>query len=203
MTDQKRLGRATQSFVLLAVIGTAFDGAAFAQTPAPAPGTPGTDAAPAAGAPAAPTPVPDAPAVVAAPPAPVVPPPPPPPAPAAAPAPASPLTYVGAKFSATLYGFIEADNIWDSTQSYNDLPGNGQIARSGTYAGDHGRTFFAARNSRIGFRLKGPETPTIKSSAQAEMDFLGNQPQGNPAPTGTPPVSEAAFFTNPTFRIRH
>ena len=59
------------------------------------------------------------------------------------------------------------------------------------------------RNSRIGFRLKGPETENIKSSALAEMDFLGNQPLGAPNPLGTPAVTEAAFFNNPTFRVRH
>jgi len=70
----------------------------------------------------------------------------------------------------------------------------------------HGRTQFGVRNSRIGFRFKGPETANIKSSALAEMDFLGNQPQGQPlpvAPAGSPAVSEAAYFNNPAFRVRH
>ena len=98
--------------------------------------------------------------------------------------------------------------MYDSTQSFNDLPGNGAIAHPGvngtySYGADHGRTTFGVRNSRLGFRLKGPETENIKSSALVEMDFLGNQPLGAPNPLGTPAVTEAAFFNNPTFRIRH
>ena len=68
------------------------------------------------------------------------------------------------------------------------------VARSGTFAGDYGRLIFGARNSRLGFKLKGPETSTVKSSAIAEMDFLGNQPQSSPAPAGSPAVSEGTGF---------
>ena len=117
-------------------------------------------------------------------------------------APSGPLS-VTAKFSATLYGFVEFDSILDSTQSFNDVAGNGSIARSGTFAANHDRMIFGARNSRLGFKLKGPESEMIKSSAIAEMDFLGNQPQGSPSPAGSPAVSESAYFANPTFRIRH
>jgi len=117
-------------------------------------------------------------------------------------APLGPLS-VTSKFSATLYGFVEFDSILDSTQSFNDLAGNGTIARSGSFAANHDRMTFGARNSRLGFKLKGPETESIKSSAVAEMDFLGNQPQGSPSPAGSPAVSESAYFASPTFRIRH
>jgi hypothetical protein len=110
---------------------------------------------------------------------------------------------VTTKFGATFYGFVEFDSIFDSTQSFNDLAGNGAIARSGTFAADHGRMTFGARNSRLGFKLKGPETETIKTSGIVEADFLGNQPQGSPSPAGSPAVSEGAFITSPTFRIRH
>ena len=61
------------------------------------------------------------------------------------PPPAATLAAVSAKFAATFYGFVEFDSIYDSTQSFNDLAGNGAIARSGTYAGDHGRMIFGAR----------------------------------------------------------
>jgi len=138
-------------------------------------------------------------------PAPIPAPPPPPvltPAssvPAAPPGPSSVLS----KFSATFYGFVEADFIRDSTQSFNDLAGNGTVARSGSFAANHDRMIFGARNSRLGFKLKGPESEMIKSSAIAEMDFLGNQPQGSPSPAGSPAVSEGAYFASPTFRIRH
>src|SRR5205085_11988029 len=88
-----------------------------------------------------------------------------------------------------------ADSIFDSTQSLNDLAGNAQIAKSGTYAGEHARMTFGGRNSRIGFRFKGPENETVKSSAQIEYDFLGNQ-----SPTVT---SEAQTWASPVPRIRH
>jgi hypothetical protein len=129
-------------------------------------------------------------------------PPPPPPAPA----PAAPsLNSVLTKFGATFYGFAEADAIWDSTQSFQDLAGNGAIfdAKTGNFAANHARMTFGMRNSRFGFRLKGPETQTIKSSGMVEVDFFGNQPLGAPNPAGTPPVSEAQFFTNPAMRVRH
>ena len=98
------------------------------------------------------------------------------------------------RWSTTFYGFVEADHIYDSTQSFNDNAGNGQVARSDTYAGTHGRFMFGVRNSRIGFRLRAPEFHHVRASAMLEMDFLGNQP---------PNASEAAFFTNPGFRVRH
>jgi hypothetical protein len=194
--------------IALVVVSAAlvWDGNAVAQTNPPAPPAPPPEAAapPAATpsipipppAPAAPAPAPvPPPAVVVAPP----PPPPPPPAPPAAPSP------VLTKFGATLYGFAEFDGIWDSTQSFNDAAGNAAVARVGTFAGSHSRMMFGMRNSRFGFKLKGPETADgrIKSSGQVEVDFLGNQPQGAPSPAGAPPVSEAAFFTSPTMRVRH
>jgi hypothetical protein len=121
------------------------------------------------------------------------------PVPAAPPGPPSVLS----KFSTTFYGFVEADFIRDSTQSFNDVAGNGTVARSGSFAANHDRMIFGQRNSRLGFKLKGPETEMIKSSGIAEMDFLGNQPQGSPSPPGSPAVSESAYFASPTFRIRH
>jgi len=126
-----------------------------------------------------------------------------PPSPASQPSPALVPPTVLAKFSATLYGFVEFDSIYDSTQSFVDLAGNGAVAREGSFAAGRSRTTFSARNSRLGFKLKGPETVSIKSSAIVEMDFLGNQPQGAPAPAASPAVSEASFFTSPTLRMRH
>jgi hypothetical protein len=124
---------------------------------------------------------------------------------AASPLPAAPpsLTSVTSKFSATFYGFVEADFIHDSTQSFNDLAGNATIARSGSFAANNDRMIFGARNSRLGFKLKGPESEMLKSSGIAEMDFLGNQPQSSPSPAGSPAVSESSYFASPTFRIRH
>lgn len=103
-------------------------------------------------------------------------------------------TPVKGKWKPILYGFVEFDSIHDSTQSFNELAGNAPIQRSDTYPGDHARTTFGVRNSRLGFKLAAPETAGIRATGVLEMDFLGNQP---------PNASEAAFFTNPTFRIRH
>jgi hypothetical protein len=98
------------------------------------------------------------------------------------------------KWSTTMYGFVEADHIFDSTESFNDIVGNTQVARPGTYAANNSRLIFGVRNSRIGFKLRAPEYHKLRVSAQLEMDFLGNQP---------PNASEAQFVSNPTFRIRH
>ena len=103
------------------------------------------------------------------------------------------------KWGTEFYGFVELDAILDNTQSLNDLQGNGSIARPGPngYAAAHHRVQFSPRNSRLGFRLSAPEYNGIRASALLEMDFFGNQP---PIYTN---ITEAAFFQNPTFRIRH
>ena len=97
------------------------------------------------------------------------------------------------KWSATIYGFAELDTIYDSLQGPNDLMGNAALPRSGTYAASHDQATFSVRNSRLGLRVGAPDLGPLRASAVAEMDFFGNQP----------PVTEAAFFNNPTFRIRH
>jgi hypothetical protein len=108
---------------------------------------------------------------------------------------------VSAKWDASLYGFVEADSIYDSTQGFLESAGNGAVSRPNTYAGDHPQMTYGARNSRIGLRLAAPDYDGIKTSAQLEMDFLGNQ-AGKPFDS-TGLVSEGATFNNPTFRIRH
>jgi hypothetical protein len=111
-------------------------------------------------------------------------------------------TLVVSKWATTLYGFVEDDNIYDTTRSFNDSAGNALVARANTQAGENGRFTMGVRNSRIGFRMAAPElSGGIRTSAQLEMDFLGTQlPVGSVQPyQGT----EAAYFTNPTFRVRH
>ncbi len=112
------------------------------------------------------------------------------------------------KWSTTMYGFVEPDMISDTTRSFNDLAGSAQVARANTQAGENGRFQFGVRNSRIGFRLRAPETDGIRASAVIETDFQGTTlpvgtgpyPTPSPAPTlGT----EANFFTSPALRIRH
>jgi hypothetical protein len=127
-------------------------------------------------------------------------------------------TVVIGKWATTLYGFVQADSIWDATESFNDLAGNTQVARGGTYAGNNQRVQFGARNSRIGLRVKAPEVGGIRATAMLEMDFVGNQsPIGPVAPGTTSPTgvtlapgatgsgtdTEQQYFTNPAFRIRH
>lgn len=102
---------------------------------------------------------------------------------------------VSSKIDVTVYGFVELDSIWDSTQGFNDGQGNAAIARPNTYAGDHPQLTFGARNSRIGLKLASPtNTDDFKVTGQMEMDFLGNQPAG---------ISEASFWQNAPFRFRH
>jgi hypothetical protein len=110
-------------------------------------------------------------------------------------------TFAVGKFATTLYGFTEFDSIWDSTQSFNDTAGNAQVARPGTYAGGNTRVQFGMRNSRFGIRVKSPETRWFRASGVVEMDFEGaTLPIGSGQPYyGT----EAAYFNNPTFRLRH
>ena len=110
-------------------------------------------------------------------------------------------SFVLGKWATTLYGFADADYIYDSTQSMSDIPGAPLIARSTTYAGRNSRTQFSPRNSRLGLRFKAPESNGIRTSAQFEGDFVETV-----APVGyTQPYqqSENNFYTNPVFRIRH
>jgi hypothetical protein len=101
---------------------------------------------------------------------------------------------IESKWAASFYGFVELDGAYDSTQSFDDFPGNVSVQRSETYAGSHRRFQMSVRNSRMGFKLAAPEYGGIKASAQLEMDFLGNQPSD---------ASEASLFNNPTLRLRH
>jgi hypothetical protein len=95
-----------------------------------------------------------------------------------------------------LSGFIEFDSITDSTRSLVETPGNTPISPSGSFNGSNGRTQFSIRNSRFALDVAAPMVDGMKSRGYLEMDFLGydNSP---------PSVSEAAFFNNPTLRVRH
>jgi hypothetical protein len=139
----------------------------------------------------------------------------------------SPSLVLG-KWSTTLYGFVEADFINDSTQSFNDVAGNSPVQRQTlepnpggmtpgcpvcmgkslqnatggitTYAGNHGRTQFSIRNTRLGFRIRAPEVSGVRASGMIETDFLGYLPPPSYT-TGQP--TEATFFTSPSLRLRH
>ena len=68
---------------------------------------------------------------------------------------ASPTLLLG-RWMTTLYGFIQADVMWHSTQSFPDYGSNLQVARPDTLAGQRGRTSFSIRDTRFGFRIAPP-----------------------------------------------
>lgn len=105
----------------------------------------------------------------------------------------SPRAVTG-KFEMSLYGFVELDGIYDTTQSFNELAGNNLIARPGTFAAEHGRALATVRNSRLGFKVQTPQWHRASLHGTLEFDLLGNQPPG---------ASEIQTFVNDTFRVRH
>ena len=89
------------------------------------------------------------------------------------------------KWATTLYGFVEADNIWDSTRAFNDAAGAAQIPRGNSQAGQNGRFTMAIRNSRLGFRLKAPEVER-RPRERGDRDRLPRHaaPRREPDPVG-------------------
>jgi hypothetical protein len=150
---------------------------AFAQTPAPAPDL-SAPPAPVAGDPSPPAPAPEPAAAPAPEPA--------------KPAPPSPQPVVS-KWKATLYGFVEFNIMHDSTQSFPESVGATLIARKGSYAYEHSRTQFTARNSRFGVRVNAPDIGEVKTTAVLELDFFGVQPPG---------LTSASAVSNGAFRMR-
>ena len=171
------------AFAPAALAQSAPDAQPAADAPTAAPADPAATEPPVA-SPAAPS---DAPPPASAPVA-------PPPEPAPAPKPPEAKPAVTSKWDMSLYGFVELDSAYDSTEGFNDLAGNAAIARPGSYTAEHGQYTMSARNTRIGYRISAPTYNDIKVSGQIELDFFGNQPS---------PLSEAAFFQNATLRFRH
>jgi hypothetical protein len=104
------------------------------------------------------------------------------------------------QFKLTLYGFVEADYIYDTTRSYNDAMGSSLVARSDTYDGNHNRSQFSMRNSRLGFAFESPTVGGVMPTAVLEADFFGNQDTPH---QGTSTTSENTYFDSPTYRVRH
>src|SRR5258706_15503687 len=121
---------------------------------------------------------------------------------------------VTSRWQASLYGFLEFDGMYDTTQSFSDSPGNTPILRSdgsrpaylpvGTdeltgpmYGATHGRAQATARNTRIGFKMSPPDIAGAKVTGVLELDLFGNQPSAPPLTT------EGSFFTSATVRLRH
>jgi hypothetical protein len=74
-------------------------------------------------------------------------------------------TYTVGRWATTVYGSIKTDAIYDTTESFNDLAGGGQVMRpSGypppppaapiTYQGDNPRAQLSIRDSRFGLRVR-------------------------------------------------
>jgi hypothetical protein len=161
----------------------------FAQQPAPAAAAPEPTPEPPAPPAAEPQPAPaPAPAPAPEPPAPA------PSAKAATPAAPEPSP-VKTKWAGSIYGWLQADIVYDTTQSYaNEGSGGGILAAPNTYAGENGRLQYSFRNSRLGFRGNAPEVMGLRPSGLVEFDFNGNQPPG---------LTETAFWSNATMRARH
>jgi len=100
------------------------------------------------------------------------------------------------QFKLTLYGFVEVDYIYDTTRSYNDAMGSALVARKETYDGNHSRSQFSMRNSRLGFAFESPEVGGVKPTAVLEADFFGYQ-------DSPPETAENTYFDSPTYRVRH
>jgi len=101
-------------------------------------------------------------------------------------------TLVVAKLKVTLYGYVEANMTYDSTESCVDFCGNALIQKPRTYRGEHGRTIFGARDARLGFRIAAPVEHGVRVTGLIETDFYG--------PTTT---TEQGLWTNPVLRIRN
>ena len=112
------------------------------------------------------------------------------------------------KWVTTMYGFVQFDTVYDSSNSYNNWPFNAAPSsavtsgKAGTATGsqiDSGRFGMDVNNSRIGFALSSPVYNGYKIRALLEMDFLAG-----PVPGGGNYGSDGlGYTTNPIFRIRH
>jgi hypothetical protein len=93
------------------------------------------------------------------------------------PAPQRPPVYgKRTEWNVTPYGYARFDAIEDSTQSFEDGIQPNLIQRAGTYRGDHRRTIFTARDSRIGVFVGAPEYRGMRTMGQLEFDFYGLLP---------------------------
>lgn len=101
------------------------------------------------------------------------------------------LTLVVSRLYLTLFGHVQADVKWDSTQSCLDFCGSLPIQKPGTLRGEHGRLIFSPRSSRLGLRFAAPPQYGIYTRGLLETDFLG--------PTET---TEQGVWSSPVLRIR-
>ncbi len=94
----------------------------------------------------------------------------------------------------TLYGFVDAAAIHDSTRSYDETMGSTLVARHDTYAGRAGRTQFTPRGSRLGLMLQTPEFEGIRTMGVITYGI-------GPQPSDPPTTSEARYYDTPTLGL--
>lgn len=100
-------------------------------------------------------------------------------------------------------GFVEVDTINDTTRSFNEVIGNAPVSID-PQKGQTGREQFSIRNSRLAFTVLAPETNGWKTKGYLEFDLLGYDPTpGGSSSVGSTGNSEAGFYNNPQFRLRH
>ena len=112
--------------------------------------------------------------------------------------------------SLRLYGFIETDSIYDTTQSFTEEPDNNLVQTRTTsagkqnFSGQRGRYMMSVRNSRLGLELNVPAADNgLKTKAVFELDFLGNNAENQTPGSGPNTQTERDFFNNPAVRVRH
>jgi hypothetical protein len=105
------------------------------------------------------------------------------------------------QWKVTMSGFVELDMISDSTRSLGETVGNAPIDKPNTLAGANGRTQFSVRDTRLAFTIEPPSLGSWKFKAHYESDFAGFDPNSTGATASL--NSEASFFNNPTYRLRH
>jgi hypothetical protein len=109
--------------------------------------------------------------------------------------------------SLRLYGFVETDSIYDTTQSFTEEPDNNLVQKRSSILGQRGREEMSIRNSRLGAEITVPATDNgWKTKGVFEIDFLGNNAETQtPGQTGATASaqSERDFFNNPALRVRH
>ncbi len=107
-----------------------------------------------------------------------------------------------ADWKLSIYGFAEGDMMRDSTRSFNDGINGNVIAHPFTQAYENPRLQFTIRNTRLGFKGETPPFAGIRTSGVLEFDLFGNQPNINSG-GGAGNTTEAAYFNNASFRVRH
>ena len=112
-------------------------------------------------------------------------------------APASPETGCGRGkgdgFGVSICGFAALNVMKDSTQSFTTNVGNNIVWRQGTYRGNHDQLQFTARDSRLTFEARAPETHGIRVAGTVQLDFNGYMPTE---------TTEAEQFTIGPVRLR-